>query len=82
MEIILFTGYRIEAFFLKQQLTGVLQNSIPGNLLKTPEKFFRVDVCRGLNPLTSNVPHHVETSELICNANQWIGFYMIGNIAR
>ena len=24
-------------------------------------------------------PNHIETSPLICIANQWIGFYMIGN---
>ena len=24
------------------------------------------------------VPYHIETSPLICSANQWIGFYMIG----
>ena len=35
-----------------------------------------------LNPLTTNVPHHIETSQLICNANQLIGFYMMGNIGR
>ena len=29
------------------------------------------------NPLTTNVPHHIETSQLICNANQLTGFYMI-----
>ena len=23
-------------------------------------------------------PYHVETSPLICSANQWTGFYMIG----
>ena len=34
------------------------------------------------NPLTTNVPHHIEASQLICNANQLNGFYMIGNIGR
>ena len=29
-----------------------------------------------------NVPHHIETSQLICIANQFIGFYMMGNIGR
>ena len=23
-------------------------------------------------------PYHIETSPLICSANQWTGFYMIG----
>ena len=35
-----------------------------------------------LNPLTTNVPHHIETSQLICIANQITGFYMVGNIGR
>ena len=34
------------------------------------------------NPLTTNVPHHIETSQLICIANQLAGFYMMGNIGR
>ena len=34
------------------------------------------------NPLTANVPHHTETSQLIWNANQLPGFYMMGNIVR
>ena len=33
-----------------------------------------------VNPLTTNVPHHIETSQLISNANQLTGFYMMGNI--
>ena len=32
-----------------------------------------------LNSLTTNVPHHIETSQLICGANQLTGFSMIGN---
>ena len=35
-----------------------------------------------VNQLTTNVPYHVETSQLISNANQLTGFYMIGNIGR
>ena len=34
------------------------------------------------NPLMTNVLHHIETSWLICNANQMSGFYMMGNIGR
>ena len=34
------------------------------------------------NPLTTNVPHHLETSQLICTANQLTGFYMMENICR
>ena len=26
--------------------------------------------------------HHIETSQLICRANQLTGFYMMGNIGR
>ena len=25
---------------------------------------------RRVNPLTNNVPHHIETTQLICNVNQ------------
>ena len=35
-----------------------------------------------INPSTTNVPHHTETSQLICNVNQLTGFYMMGNIDR
>ena len=35
-----------------------------------------------LKPLTINVPHHIETSQLICNAIQLTGFYMMGNTGR
>ena len=34
------------------------------------------------NPLTVNVPHHIETSHLICYAIQLTGFYMMGSIGR
>ena len=37
-----------------------------------------------INPLATNIPHHVETSqfELICIGNQSPGLYVIGNIGR
>ena len=35
-----------------------------------------------INSLTTNVPHHTETIQLICIANQWTGFYMMGRIGR
>ena len=35
-----------------------------------------------LNPLTANVPHHTETSQLIYNANQLTGFNMMENNGR
>ena len=30
--------------------------------------------------LATTVPHHKETNQLICNANQLTGFYMIGTL--
>ena len=35
-----------------------------------------------VNPLTTYIPHHTETSQLIYNANQLTGFYMMKNIGR
>ena len=34
------------------------------------------------NPLTTNGPHHIETIQLIYNANQLTGFYIMGDIGR
>ena len=34
------------------------------------------------NPLMTNVPHHKETSQLICITNQLTDFYMMGNLGR
>ena len=34
------------------------------------------------NPLTTNVPHHIEISQLTCITNQLTGFYMMENIGR
>ena len=34
------------------------------------------------NPLTANVPHHIETSQLIYTANQLNSFCMKGYIGR
>ena len=39
-------------------------------------------IFKNINPLTTNVFHHIETSQLICIANQLTGFYMIGNIGH
>ena len=33
-----------------------------------------------INILTTSVPHHIETSQLICYANQLTGFYMSGTM--
>ena len=35
-----------------------------------------------INPLTTNVTHHIGTSKLIYNANQLTGFYMTRNIGH
>ena len=35
-----------------------------------------------VKPLTPNVLHHKESSQLICNANQLTGFYMTENFGR
>ena len=34
------------------------------------------------NPLTTNAPRHIETIQLIYNANQLTGFYIMGDIGR
>ena len=33
-----------------------------------------------INSLTTNVSHQIETSQLICHANQLTGFYIMRNI--
>ena len=35
-----------------------------------------------VNPLTTNVLHHIETGRLICIANQLTGVYMIWSIGH
>ena len=35
-----------------------------------------------IKPLTVSIPHYIETSLLICIANQLVGFYMMGNNCR
>ena len=35
-----------------------------------------------INLLTTNIPHYIETSQLIWIANQLNGFYMMVNIGR
>ena len=38
-------------------------------------------ICK-LSNVTTNFLHHIETSQLISNANQLTGFHMIGNIGH
>ena len=35
-----------------------------------------------LSALVTSVPYHIETSQLICRADQLTGFYMMGNIGH
>ena len=35
-----------------------------------------------VSALTTNAPHHIETSQEICIANQLTSFYMMGNIGH
>ena len=37
---------------------------------------------RLVNPLTINIPHHIETSQLICKTNQLTGFYIMATFWR
>ena len=46
------------------------------------KKLNKANHLESVNPLTTNVPHHIETSQLICIVNQVTGFYMMGNIGR
>ena len=49
-----------------------------GWALKACSKFRPPFSYESINPLTTNVPHHTETSQLIFSANQLTGFYMMG----
>ena len=35
-----------------------------------------------VNPLTTNVSHHIDPSQIICFANQLTGFYMMRSTGR
>ena len=43
---------------------------------------FRNNPLLRVNPLTTNVPYHIEMSQLICIVNQLTAFYMMWNIGR
>ena len=45
---------------------------------KQNESLLHNDYTYVLIPLTTNVPHHIETSQLISNANNLTGFNMMG----
>ena len=46
------------------------------------EKWSKRTLGSHINPLMTNVPHHIETSQLIVIANQLTVFYMMDNIGR
>ena len=61
------------------------QLNIQDMILKVPTEVLAlifISMKYSFIPLTTNVPHHIETSQLICHANEVTGFYMIGNIGR
>ena len=37
------------------------------------------DTEQSINQLMTNVPHHIETNQLIYSANQLTGFYIMGD---
>ena len=41
-------------------------------------KFFKGVCLQNIYLIHDRGPYHKETSPLICRANQWTGFYMIG----
>ena len=57
-------------------------SSKPGGIEK--ENWSEMSSCRlgVFNPLTTTAPHHIETSQLICSANQSTDFYMMGSTGR
>ena len=57
---------------IKSQLAFILVNCFTETLSGTTPSL-RGDI----NPLTTNVPYHIETSQLICNVNQFTRFYMM-----
>ena len=62
-----FSDYTVSSYNTKKQISGNLKGDRNENQL---------------NPLTTSVPHHIETSQMICRADQLNGFYVMGNIGR
>ena len=59
------------------------QNLLPASSHWKHQKTLGFLIISGkLEVLTTNVPHHIETSQVICIANELTGFYMMGNIGR
>ena len=59
---------------LVQNLQPILQNE------KEIAVSFLFKLFYHINQLVTNASHHTETSQLICDANELTGFYMMGNI--
>ena len=47
-----------------------------------PDRNENPELPESVKPLTTNVLHHTETNQLICNANKMTGFYMMENIGH
>ena len=56
-----------------QNLQPILQNE------KEIAVSFLFKLFYHFNQLVTNASHHTETSQLICDANELTGFYMMGN---
>ena len=65
-------------FHMKNQFSNYKNSNMKTTLLKS----FFVNSKYRINSLTTNVPHHKETSPLTCSTNQLTGFYMMGNTGR
>ena len=65
----LYNSYERKLFLVRKKTVLSEKNSI-------------INVWRGVNPLTTSAPHHIETSQLICRAKQFTGFYVMGNIGH
>ena len=65
----LYNSYERKLFLVRKKTVLSEKNSI-------------INVWRGVNPLTTSAPYHIETSQLICRAKPFTGFYMTGNIGH
>ena len=65
-------------------MTGIIKSmEYSGEAMKGLKQFWSNETLKNIlqfNPLTTSVPHHIETSQLISSANDW--FYMIENTDR
>ena len=79
-------GYKVATLLKVPLLHGCISrflNSINGTKSRNASLIIIIillSYCKSFNPLMTNVPHHIETSQLTCIANQLTGFYMIENI--